>query len=179
MPLLILVAVAFLLPLVAIVLMPLGLVQRYRAGTARRAARTWWATFNVAAISVSVVLFLSGAAMTNLWVPNAFSYSLAGLAGGSLLGFLGLALTRWEQVAGRLHYHPNRFLVLALTLIVAGRLAYGLWRLWFGVTHGGEDRAWLVHSAVPGSLSVGAVILGYSLTYWIGVSRRARQAQKL
>jgi hypothetical protein len=50
MPLLLLV---LLLPVVLIALMPLILIQRYRVGTARRMARPWMATFNVALMALS------------------------------------------------------------------------------------------------------------------------------
>ena len=77
MPFLILLLV---LPLVVIALMPLILIQRYRMGTARRLARPWVATLNVALTALSVVLFLTAAAVTAIWVPNAFSGAAVGVA---------------------------------------------------------------------------------------------------
>jgi hypothetical protein len=177
-PALILLALALVTPLVVLALMPLGLVQRYRTGTARRVARGWVAALNVAGLSFSALLFIAGAAVTSLWVPNALSYSLVGLAGGCLLGWLGLALTRWERASGKLYYTPNRFLVLVIILVVIGRLAYGVWRLWQSWRGGGDQQIWLVQSAVPGSLAAGAIVLGYSLTYSFGVSRRTRAARR-
>jgi hypothetical protein len=173
-PLFVLFALPVVALLVGIALMPIGLIQRYRAGTARRVARGWVANLNIAALSFSVVLFVGGAAITRFWVPRALSYSLIGLAFGSLVGLAGLALTRWEHTAGKLHYTSNRFLVLVITLVVTGRLAYGGWRLWQG---GSANGAYLVESGVPGSLAAGALVLGYSLTYWIGVSRQARRCR--
>ena len=76
MPLLLLV---ILLPLVLIALMPLILIQRYRVGTARRMARSWTATFNVVLMAFSAISFLAGAAMTAVWVPNAFTGAAAGV----------------------------------------------------------------------------------------------------
>ena len=61
------------LPLVLIALMPLILIQRYRVGTARRMARPWMATFNVVLMAFSAICFLAGAAVTAVWVPNAFT----------------------------------------------------------------------------------------------------------
>lgn len=159
----------------AIVLAPLGLVQRYRAGTRRRRARRWVAGINVMGLSFSVVLFLGGAFITSRWAPHAFIYSLGGLAAGCLLGLVGLGLTRWEEVAGALNYVPNRFLVLTITLVVAGRLAYGIWRLWQSWSLRGYERAWLETSGVSGSLGTSAVILGFSLTYWIGMLRKIQR----
>jgi hypothetical protein len=61
------------LPVILMALMPLMLVLRYRAGTARRLARRWVATASLAATAISVALFLFGTAFTTFWVPNAFS----------------------------------------------------------------------------------------------------------
>jgi hypothetical protein len=174
-PLLVLVAVALLTLVVVIALLPLAIVQRYRAGTARRVARRWVATLNVTTLALSVFFILVVAAITSFWVPNAFTYSVVGFAGGCLLGLLGLALTRWEGAPGRLHYTPNRLLVLAITILVTARLAYGFWRLWQTWRLGLDEGTWLAQSGVPGSLAAGAVVLGYSLTYGLGVSRQIRR----
>ena len=56
MPLLLLLLLV--LPLLLVALMPLILIQRYRMGSARRLARPWVATLNVALTALSVVLFL-------------------------------------------------------------------------------------------------------------------------
>jgi hypothetical protein len=173
-PILVLLAVLLMTVAVAIALVPLGLVQRYRAATANRVARPWVATLNLAVLSFSLLLFLAGAAVTSIWVPKALSYSLGGVAVGALLGLLGLALTRWETRNERLHYTPNRLLVLAITLMVTVRLAYGIWRVWQGWQLGSDERAWLIQSGIPGSLAVGAVVLGYAFTYWIGLRRQMR-----
>ena len=172
MPLLI-VAVLFVLALVALI--PLSLVQRYRMGTSRQRARGWLATINLGALALSVTLFLAGAAVTSFWVPDAFTYTTAGLATGILLGIAGLRLTRWEPMAGSLHYTPNRWLVLGITLVVTVRVMYGFWRGWQTWRAGVEGASWLAAAGVAGSMAAGAVVLGYYLAYWIGVRRRFRR----
>jgi hypothetical protein len=159
--------------LASVVLIPITLVTRYRAGTARRRVRQWLATINAAGLAVSTVFFLTGAAVTNIWVPQAFVYASAGLAGGALVGFAGLALTRWEVAPGAVFYTPNRWLVLAITLAVSGRLAYGFWRGWNAWQSLAGDTSWAAAAGVAGSLAAGAVILGYYFVYWLGVRARA------
>jgi hypothetical protein len=166
---------AALLFVIALVLsLPLLLVLRYRAGTMRRRARKWSATLNLGSLVLSVVLFLWVAAMTTLWVPKTFIYSLTGLLGGSLLGLLGLTLTRWEKTSHTLHYTPNRWLVLCVTLAVTARLLYGLWRVWHAWRNAGGNDSWLASAGVAGSMAVGAIVLGYYLTYWAGLRWRLR-----
>jgi hypothetical protein len=154
--------------------MPLLLVLRYRAGTMRRRGRKWAATFNLLSLMISAALFLWVAALTTLWVPKAFTYSLAGFAGGCLLGLLGLALTRWEPTPQALYFTPNRPLVLFITLAVTARLLYGLSRVWHAWRASGADDSWLAAAGIAGSMAVGAVVIGYYLTYTAGVRWRLR-----
>ena len=170
--------------LALIALMPLTLVQRYRVGTARRLARGWMATINLVGIGLSIALFVTGAAVTTVWVPDAFTYTVMGLAAGCLLGVAGLALTRWEATPRTLHYTPNRLLVLSITLVVTARLVYGFWRSWHTWRAAAGGESWFVAAGVAGSLGAGAVVLGYYFVYWAGVLRRvkrhtARQAVNL
>jgi hypothetical protein len=168
-----------LLPVAVILTMPLALVQRYRVGTARRAARPWLVTLNFGTIVFSALLFLWAAALTNFWVPNAFRFALAGLAAGILLGLLGLALTRWERGGASLHYTPNRWLVLLITLAVTLRLLYGFWRSWHAWQTSDSTASWLANSGVPGSMAVGALVLGYYAAYAAGLWRRVRRRKRL
>ena len=167
--------VAALLFLIALVFsMPLLLVLRYRAGTMRRRGRKWAATFNLLSLLLSAALFLWVAAMTTLWVPEAFTYSFAGLAGGCVLGLLGLALTRWEPSPQALYFTPNRWLVLLITLAVTARLLYGLWRIWNAWRNAGANDSWVAAAGIAGSMAVGAIVIGYYLAYSAGVRWRLR-----
>jgi hypothetical protein len=169
---------ALLLVLALILAMPLLLFLRYRAGTARRRAYRWVATLNLATIVLSAGLFVYVAAITTFWVPDAFRYSVFGLLGGGLLGLIGLALTRWEQTPRALHYTPNRWLILIITLAVSARLLYGIWRIWHGWHTSGSDSSWLTSVGIAGSLALGALMLGYYVAYSAGVWWRLRQRAK-
>jgi hypothetical protein len=161
--------------LASIALLPLSLVQRYRVGTARRPARGWVAALNLAGIGTSAGLFLLTSAVTSAWVPYAFTYTVLGLAAGCLLGLFGLALTRWEATPRALFYTPNRWLILAITLIVTARVLYGFWRSWQAWTAGLDYSSWAEASGVAGAMAAGAVVLGYYLAYWLGVRRRLKR----
>jgi hypothetical protein len=167
--------VPILVILAIVALIPISLVQRYRMGTSRQRARGWLASINVTGLAISAVLFLLSAAVTNVWVPDALAYTAAGLCGGMVLGMIGLRLTRWEPSIGALHYTPNRALVLGITLMVTARLLYGFWRGWHSWRGGVAAGSWFVAAGVAGSMAAGAVVIGYYLTYWIGVRRRFRR----
>src|SRR5260221_11963567 len=104
--------------------MPLSLVLRYRAGTARRQARGWVTALNLVALAISTSLFMMGAALTSIWVPHAFLYSLLGFLGGFALGIIGFWLSRWERAPQLLHYTPNPWLVPPLALYASARIPF-------------------------------------------------------
>ena len=175
MPLLLL---AIALVLTPVVLVPVSLVLRYRGGTARRQARGWIAVLNLIGLAISTMLFLTGAAIANIWVPQTVSYSLLGLLAGFALGIIGLWMSRWERGPQSLHYTPNRWLVLAVTLLVTARILFGLWRSWHSwhlASTTGADSSLVASFGVAGSLAAGAVVLGYYLSYWLGIRRRLRR----
>ena len=167
-----LVALLFVCGLVLVT--PFLLILRYRAGTARRRARPWVAIINLLSFLLSAALFVWIAAITNFWVPKAFGYSVIGMFSGCLLGLIGLAVTRWEKTAHGLYYTPGRWLVLFVTLAVAARMLYGLWRIWHAWHTTGHDSSWLAAAGIPGSMAVGALVLGYYLIYNAGVCYKLR-----
>ena len=175
MPLIVAVLVLLGVLLLSILLLPISIIQRYRVGTRRRSARGWIITVNLVGIGISISLFLFSSALISPWLPGAFTYAGLGLVAGGLLGVIGLLLTRWETTAGGLHYTPPWPLVLGITLIIAGRLLFGLWRSWH--TWGGapDTASWLQQSGATGSLAAGAAVLGYYFIYWYGVRRRLRR----
>lgn len=169
-----------LIPLVVLVmvllwalLLPVALIQRYRYGKARRRAVGWAVALNLFASFLSMLLFFFSAWIAGHWIADAPVYAALGVTLGLLLGLLGLALTRFEPEPGALYYTPNRWLVLALTLIVAARLGFGLLQaldLWSEQAARG---AWL--SRQGGLLAVGGMMLGYYLSYTLGLRRRCRR----
>ena len=157
-----------------VVASPLLLLLRYRAGTARRMARPWVLTVNLFSLLISAALFIWIAALTNFWVPRAFSYSLIGMLSGCLVGLLGLAVTRWEKTATATYFTPNRWLVLLVTFAVAARMFYGFWRIWHAWRTTGHESSWLASAGIPGSMAVGALVIGYYVTYYAAVRWRIR-----
>lgn len=172
---LVIVAGAFLFLLALAIAMPLSLVQRYRVGTARRRARGWVATLNLAGLAFSTTLFLLAAAMTSAWVAGALRASVLGLMAGLVLGLVGLVLTRWEHTSDGVHYTANRWLVLSVTLVVTVRILYGFVRAWRAWQATPDEGSWLATAGVEGTMAAGALVLGYYFAYWAGVRWHARR----
>lgn len=171
MPLLLILPLALLaVILLSALLLPIGLVQRYRYGKARRRALPWAVQLAAALSLLSLLVFFASAWLVGHWIDDAALYAAAGLLAGLSLGALGLALTRFEEEAKGLYYTPNRWLILGLTLIVAARIGYGLWQ---GAQGWSGHGAWLPRQ---GSLfAVGGLLLGYYQLYTLGLRRRLRR----
>ena len=121
------------------------------------------------------MLFVIGAAITNIWVPRALPVYVGRTRSAALLSDSSdLLLTRWEISPRGVHYTPNRALILMITLLVTARLFYGLWRGWHNWRAAVGGDSWLAQSGAEGSLAAGAVVLGYYVIYWAGVRRRLR-----
>lgn len=172
-----LIALALIILLAVIALIPLSIIGRFRMATMRRPARGWMITTNVIGLAVSVGMFLFSAMIVSRWVPDALPYTLAGVTVGSLLGFLATKLIRWENIRGRLYYTPNKWLGLSVTLLVTARLLYGFWRSFRAWQSAISHTEWVAASGVAGSMAAGAVVLGYYLIFWAGVRGKLRQAR--
>jgi hypothetical protein len=160
-----------LLALAGVVLLSLAL--RYRAGTARRQARSWVASLNIWMTSFSAVFFLCFTFLLSFWVESAFRFALIGMGVGSILGLLGLALTRWESRPEGLFYTPSRWLAFIIVFAIAARVLYG----WWHATHSGSSGTADPHRLITASgtqlsLAVAAGLIGYYLVYSIGVRLR-------
>ena len=172
MPLLLLLPLAV-LALVALwlVLLPISLWARYASGRARRRARHWVIRGNAWLLAFSVPLFLLSAWLASRWMHAAMRDALLGLLLGTLVGIASLGMTRFELDAKGLVYTPNRWLVLALTTLVALRIAAGLWMAWRQMASGEVNALaeWLDAGAWTG---VAGVFLGYALAYTWGLRAR-------
>ena len=84
---------------------------------------------------------------------------------GVLVGIAGLWLMRIERDARGLWVTPNRWLVLALTTLVALRVLAGLWRAWRSIAQTGTASFAALDAGVW--TGVAGLLLGYALaTAW-------------
>ena len=174
MPLLILPLVLLLVLFLAVILLPVSLVQRFRYGRARRGAWPWLVSFNFWFLLGASGVFLLVSALMQWWFPHNLLQAGLGWLAGVALGIIALWLTRYERAVDGLYYTPNVWLVLSLTLLVAGRLLVSLVQIyrqgsawWSGAHLAGDWHAGLV--------AVAGLLLGYALAYQWGLRRRLRR----
>ena len=155
-----------------VVLLPFALVQRYRHGRARRRAQAWVVRANAWLLAASALLLLLGAWVGSHWIEHAVRDATLGLLVGVPFGIAGLWSSRFEATPQGLYYTPNRWLVLALTSLLALRLVIGLWLAWQSMRDAPAAPGWSAWFDQSGLLAVAAVLLGYYLAYTWGLRRR-------
>lgn len=179
MPIVLVLLFVFLLLALWVVLLPLSLWQRYRYGRSRRMARSWLLALNAWSLLVSVAIFMAVSAFGLFWWPDSLTGAGVGLAAGSLLGLLGVWLTRWEVAPQGVFYQPNAWLALLLVAIVAGRIVLGFVQMALYWQSGGVPATHALLSGHGSLLAVAGLLLGYYLVYAWGVKWRVARLQRL
>lgn len=166
MPIVLLIVFVLALCAAMLLLWPLALWNRYRVGTSRRRPPRWLTRLNAWLLPASALLFLAAMGVTQLFVAHAFVYAALGVLAGLATGGLGWALTRVEHRPGAVWYTPNRWLVLALTLVVVARVIAGIWQAWERWQGNVELlAAWGPLGEPAGLFAVAGLVLGYHAAY--------------
>lgn len=143
--------------------LPLVVRQRYRYGKARRRVQPWVVRVNGWLLLMSALAFVAFSWVLVRWVDGALLDASVGLGIGGVIGAVGLGLDRFESTSKGFFRTPNHWLVLGLSLLVAGRIVMGLWLAWSDEPTTGTA-AWVTRG---GLIGVGGVLLGYALvTTW-------------
>lgn len=159
----------------AVLLMPLSMVQRYRRGRARRRVQPWVVSANAWLLAVSVLVFLAAAAAIGYWVADALRDAAVGLLVGILVGMAGLKLDRFEIQPEGLFRTPNRWLVLGLSLLLVLRIVLGIWLAWGDAQ---ADTGAVALITRGGLLAVGGVLLGFALATAWGLRARVSRLRR-
>jgi hypothetical protein len=157
------------------------LYVRARRMVGRQLFKPWqaWCAAMLVPLGISALAVLasrSGESLAGL---------LGGVAGGIVLGKLGLRLTRFEPSTEGLYYVPSAHIGLLLTLLLVGRIAYRVF-----VHHGFAQDSALPTATVadlivasPLTMVIVGLRLGYSAAYeagmlrWYGAHKRAAAAE--
>lgn len=178
MPLLLLLPLGLMLLLALwLVLFPWSLWQRYRRGKATRRVWPWQVRLNLGLLWAAIAVFLLFSAVLQIWWPHQLLQAALGLCAGMALGALGIATSRFEWRETGLFHTPNAWLVLLLTLLVAGRIGLGLFQILQ------QGVAWSRDQVLAGDLHAGltglaGLLLGYALASTWGLHWRLRRLRR-
>ncbi|HEY7639313.1 MAG TPA: hypothetical protein VH814_06280 [Steroidobacteraceae bacterium] len=122
------------------------------------------------------VIFFPILAAVLLWMSYRQPLSVAAELGGFLLGVglavYGLRLTKFEETAEGLYYTPNAHIGIALSVLLAGRLAYRFYQVYgaeAAAAHPPQD-----FTRSPLTLLIFGTLAGYYAWYAWGLIRRHR-----
>jgi hypothetical protein len=163
---------AALAPAAFAVLIAWMLYRRFRRLFGRQRVQPTRLKFRIA------VLLLAGAfvVLRGLVQMDVALGALAGLGGGVALGLLGIRWTRFENTPQGSFYTPHSAIGIALAALLVARLAYRFVVLYpdLQAAHGAGDPdpfAGLQHSPLTAAML--ALLIGYYVTYYIGVLLRS------
>ena len=146
-----------------VLLLPISIIQRYRYGKARRRVLPWAVRLNSWLLAMSVLAFVGSSWVAAVWVDLALLDAMLGLGAGGVIGAVGLSLDRFEVTPQGFFRTPNEWLVLGVSLLLAGRIAFGLWLAW----RDGPDTAMAAWATHGGLIGVAGILLGYAVaTSW-------------
>jgi hypothetical protein len=142
-----------------------GVYRRIRRSIGRqrlRRGRLWFSLILFGGLSLLLVL-------SSLVHPALLESIGGGLLLGSVLGWFGLRLTRFESTNQGHFYTPNAHIGIALSFLLIGRIAYRLWVI--------DDLASAANHPPPMqsplTLFLFGLLAGYYIVYYLGVLSHA------
>jgi len=100
----------------------------------------------------------------------------AGIVIGVCLGVYGLRKTRFEKTPQGLFYTPNAHLGIALSLLLLGRIIYRLVQVY--QASGSVTGPQINSATTPLTLLIFGTLVGYYVTYAVGLLRWKRETSK-
>ncbi len=147
----------------AIPLLAWRMFSRVRRLVGRQRSRLWRHWSAVVLFPLLLVLLARAAAANGV----ALAALAGGIAAGAALGILGLRLTRFERTPEGWFYTPNAHIGIALSVLLAARIA---WRLVEVQLHGAAPLG-ARFAASPLTLAILGVLAAYYAAYAAGVLR--------
>jgi hypothetical protein len=135
-------------------------------GRQRFSNRRPWTTVIIWPLIAALLLYVS---RNQLLIEECFA---GGLAVGIALALLGLRLTRFEVTPEGLFYTPNMHLGIALSTLLAARIAYRFLVTGFP----GSSTAPVGNGLTPLTMLLVGTLAGYYVTYAVGLLRWHSQA---
>ena len=122
------------------------------------------------------ILLVVGALLLarGLFAPATGFATAAGLGGGIALALLGLRLTVFETTPQGRFYTPHGGIGLAISGLLAARLAYRFWQIapLMQQAHTAGENPFAAFQRSPLTLAIFALLIGYYVTYYAGVLMR-------
>ena len=160
------------LPYLIVALVVWGVYRRMRRSFGRQRVRDGFMWFRIG------ILALAGAVIAAQIARDVdlLGILLASVAGGAVLGYIGLRHTKFEVTPEGRFYTPHTYIGLAVTALFLGRLLYRFLGTYNGLAPTatrGQDLA-AIYRHNPFTLVVIGALVGYYVLYYAGVLQRTR-----
>jgi hypothetical protein len=158
-------------PILVAALLALAVVRRTRRTFGRQPVRAKRMGFRVGVLAFVGALAAVGA-VRDLSILGAL---IGGLAGGAVLGYVGLRQTRFEVTSEGRFYTPHTYIGLIVTVLFVGRLAYRLLSAPNGAAFAAASQggSFNYHQS-PMTMAIFGALLGYYLVFNLGVLHKTQ-----
>jgi hypothetical protein len=164
-------------PILFAALIAWGIFRRLRRSFGRQridAGRMW---FRIGVFALVSVLLLAASVRD----PRILGAFIAGAACGTALGVVGLRHTQFETTPEGRFYTPHTYIGLAVTALFLGRLAYKILFMLYAA-HGtafADPNDALAYQRNPLTLAVFGALVGYYVSYYLGILAKAKASVPL
>jgi cytochrome b561 len=156
-----------------IALVALLYYRRFRRSFGRQPVQPARMISRVVILCVIGALLLIGATLN----PMMLAADVGGLIVGLALGWWGLKLTRFERHADGVHYIPHSWFGIVIAVLLLARLAYRFTVLWpaMQAAHAAPGAQPMPYPNSPLTLGLFGLLVGYYVSYYLGVLRVAKK----
>lgn len=160
---------------VAIALIALMMYRRARRNFGRQPVQPKRMTTRIVILAIVGAVIVVG----SLHDARTLAADLGGLVTGAALGWWGLRLTRFEREPDGMHYIPHSWFGIAITALLAARIAYRF-VVMAPVMQGagqamGPMSPFAAYQKSPLTLALFGLLIGYYVCYYAGVLIVARK----
>jgi hypothetical protein len=159
-------------PYLIVALVVWSVYRRMRRSFGRQRVRDGFMWFRIALFTLAATFIAAQIARDD----ELLGILLASVAGGAVLGYVGLLHTKFEITPDGRFYTPHTYIGLAVTALFLGRMLYRFLGMYNGLAPAatqGQDLA-AIYRHSPFTLVVIGAVVGYYVFYYAGVLLRTR-----
>jgi len=163
---------ALIFPVMMGAIVLLAVYRRVRRNIGRQPVQPVRMRSRIALLAVIGAIIALGAARD----MNLLGALLAGVAGGTALGWFGLQHTKFDVTEKGYFYTPHTYIGLAVSLLLIGRIAYRLLIVYptMQTTAQADQNPFAAFQRSPLTLAIFGVLIGYYVFYYAGVLRASK-----
>ena len=152
-------------------LVALALYRRFRRLFGRQPLQLTRIKVRIALLSLLTLLLL----VRSLHSTDLAAAGLVGFAGGAALAYVGLRLTRFDNMPGGIFYTPNGYIGAILSVLLLSRIVYRFQVIYpaFQAAQADDANPFAAFQRSPLTFALFGIVIGYYLAYYVGLLLRS------